>query len=91
MKSIGNVWKDYMERKMNEEDDLDRHVEEDAIEGPEVCVGREKVLQTLNETKTVKDPGPSGVSLELIAASGGVEIQVIADICQSPKWIWNAS
>ena len=31
--------------------------------------------------KTEKSPGPSEVSLELIAASGGVGIQVIPEIC----------
>ena len=41
--------------------------------------------------KTGKAPGPSEVSLELIAASGGVGIQVMADICQGPRWIWNTS
>ena len=41
--------------------------------------------------KTGKVPGPSEVSLELIAVSRGVGIQVMADICQSPRWIWNAS
>ena len=32
--------------------------------------------------KTVNVPGPSEVSLELIAAGGGVGIQVMAEICQ---------
>ena len=32
--------------------------------------------------KTGKDPEPSIVSLELIAASGGVGIQVMTEICQ---------
>ena len=32
--------------------------------------------------KTGKAPGPSEVSLELIAASGGVGIRVMAEICQ---------
>ena len=32
--------------------------------------------------KTGKAPGPSDVSLELIGASGGVGIQVMAEICQ---------
>ena len=40
------------------------------------------MLQALNEMKTGKAPGPSEVSLELIAASGGVEIQVMAEIYQ---------
>ena len=32
--------------------------------------------------KTGKGPGPIKVSLELIAASGGVGIEVMAQICQ---------
>ena len=79
----GKLWKDYMERIINEENDWDHNVEGGAVEGPVVCVCREEVLQALNEMKTGKAPGPSEVSLELIAASGGVESQVMAEISQS--------
>ena len=54
----------------------------DAVEDSVVCISREEVIQALNEIKTVKAPGPSEVSLELIAASGGVGIQVMAEIRQ---------
>ena len=81
-KERGKVWKDYMERIMNEENDWDRNAEGDAVEGPVVCVCREEVLQALHEMKTGKVPGPSEVSLLLIASSGGVGIQVMAYICQ---------
>ena len=47
-KKRGKVWKDYMKRIMNEENDWDYNVEGDAIEGPVVCVCREEVLQALN-------------------------------------------
>ena len=80
-----------MERIMNEENDWNHNVEGDAVEGPLVCVSREEVLQALNEMKTGKAPGPLEVSLKLIAAGGGVGIQVMAEICQSPKWICNAN
>ena len=33
--------------------------------------------------KTGKAPGPSELALDLIAASGGVGIQVMAEICQT--------
>ena len=56
-----------------------------------VCVSRVEVLQALNDIKTGKAPGPSEISLELIASSGGVGTQVMAEICWSPRWIWNAS
>ena len=47
-----------MERIVNEENDWDHNVEGDAVEGPVVCVGREEVLQALNEMKTGKKTGP---------------------------------
>ena len=78
-----------MEWIMNEEDDCNHNVEGDAVEGPVVCVIREEVLQALNEMKTGNAPGPSDVSLELIAASGGEGIQMMAESCQ--RWIWCAS
>ena len=66
-------------------------MEGDAVEGPVVCVSREEVLQALNETTPGKVPGPSEASLELIAASRGGRIQVMAEICKSFLWIWNAN
>ena len=33
-KERGKVWKDYMERIMNEENDWNKNVEGDAVEGP---------------------------------------------------------
>ena len=41
------------------------------------------MLLALNEMTTCKAPGNSEVSLELIAACGGVGIQVMAEICQN--------
>ena len=85
---------------MNKENYWDNNVEGDAVEGSAVCVSRAVVVQAINETKTGivpgpsktrMAPGPSAVSLELIAASRGIGIQVMAEICQSPRWIWNAS
>ena len=90
-KEVGKFWKDYIEQIMNEENYWDRYVERDAVEGPVVCVSREDVLLALDEMKTGKAPEPSEVSLELIAASRGVIIQVMAEISQSPRWIWDAS
>ena len=81
-KERGKVRKDYMERIMYEENDWDHNVEEYTVEGTIVCVCREGVLTTLNEMETRKTPGPSEVSLELIAASVGKGIPVMAEIFQ---------
>ena len=68
---------------MNEESDWDQNVEVDAVEDPVVCVCTEEVPQALIELKIGKSPEPSEVSLGLIAASRGVEIGVMAEICQN--------
>ena len=71
----GKVWKDYMERITNKENDWDHNVEGDAVKGSLVCVSREEVLQALNEMKAGKAPGPSAVSLKLNAASAEWEFE----------------
>ena len=38
----------YMERIMKEENDWDRNLESDAVEGPVVCERRKEVQQPLN-------------------------------------------
>ena len=55
-KERGKVWKNYVERTMNEENDWDHNVEGDAVEVPVVCVSREDVLQELYEMITGKKP-----------------------------------
>ena len=76
------VWKDYVERITNEENDLDCIVEGDAVESPVVFVSRLELFQALGEVKTGKATGPSEVSLEMIVTSGVVGVQVMAEICQ---------
>ena len=46
------------------------------VVGSVVCVSRYEVVQVFNEMKTRKSPAPSDVSLELIADSWEVGIQV---------------
>ena len=73
-KERGKVWKDYMERITNEQNDWDHNVKGDAAEGSVECVSRDEMVQALNEMKTGKAPGPSDVSLELIATNSEVGI-----------------
>ena len=73
-KERDKVWKDYMERIMNEKNDWDHNVDGDAVEGPVVCVGRGQVLLALSDMTTGKAPGPSEVLLELISDNGGIGI-----------------
>ena len=79
------VWIDCIERFINEETDWDYDMEKYAAGGPVDCVGRHKVVHALKEMKAGTAPAPSGVLLELIAASKNVGIQVMAEICLSPR------
>ena len=57
-------------------------MEGDAVEGPVVCIGREEVLQALDEMKTGKGSGHAGISLELTVARWEVVNQMMTGICQ---------
>ena len=78
----GEVWKVYMERMVNEESDWDGNVEGDPVEGQLYCISRDKVVQTLNKMKTGQASGPLDLSLDLIATSREVGIQVMLELCQ---------
>ena len=71
------IWKDYMDRFMNKQDDWDHNMEAEAVESP--CVNRDEVVHALKEMKT----SSSSASMDLIAASGEVGKQVTDELCQS--------
>ena len=62
---------------MNEENNRNHNVDVDAVGGSVDRVSREEVIQVINDIKTVKSPGPSYVSLQLLAATGILRIHVM--------------
>ena len=82
-KDRGKVWKEHMERIMNEENEWDLNVKAELVEGPVKRVSREEVvLKAIREMKARKAAGPSEVSVEMIAASGEIGIGVMVELCQ---------
>ena len=79
-KNRGRVWKKPMERIMNE---WDQKVQADLVEGPVERFNREEVVKALGKMKAGKAAGPSEVSVEMIAASGEIGIDVMVELCQS--------
>ena len=53
-KERGKVWKNYMERIMYKENYWDQNVEEEeeAVEGPVVCISREEMLEVRMEASS---------------------------------------
>ena len=81
-KDRGKVWKEHMERIMNEENEWNQNVEADLVEGPVERVSQEEVVKTMGGMKAGKAAGPSEVSVEMIAASGEIGIGVMVELCQ---------
>ena len=72
-----------MERIKNEENEWDQKVQADLVEGPVGRVSEEEVVKVLGKMKAGKAAGPSEVSVEMIAASGEIGIDVMVELCQS--------
>ena len=66
------VWKERMERIMNEENEWDQNVQADLVEGLVERISREEVVKALGKMKAGKAAGPSVLSVEMIAASGEI-------------------
>ena len=69
-KDGGRVWKEHMERIMNEENDWDQRTEAEMVEGPVERVSRDEVVEAIRKMKVGKAAGFSEVSVEMISASG---------------------
>ena len=71
-----------MEKIMNEENEWDRMVETDLVEGPVEKVVRNEIVGAIQSMKSGKATGTSEVSVEIIFASGEIGVKVMMELCQ---------
>ena len=71
-----------MEKIMNEENEGDRMVETDLVEGPVEKVVRDEIVEAIQSMKSRKAAGTSEVSVEMIVASGEIGVKVMMELCQ---------
>ena len=76
------IWKEHMEKIMNEENNWDQVVNADMVEGPVERVSHAEIINAIKTMKTGKAAGPSEVNFEMIAASGEVGEKVMRELCQ---------
>ena len=76
------IWKEHMEKIMNEENEWDRMVETDLVEGPMEKVVRDEIVEAMQSMKSRKATGISEVSVEMIVASGEIGVKVMMELCQ---------
>ena len=58
---IKRIWKDYMEKLLNEENILDQNVDSDANEGPSCVVSKGEAIRVLRKMRHCKASGQSDV------------------------------
>ena len=75
------IWKELMEKIMNEENEWDHMVEIDVIKGPVEKVARNEIVEAMQRMESGKATGPSEVSVEMIVASGEIAVKVMMELC----------
>lgn len=78
---IKQIWKQYMEKLLNEENVWDKDVSCDRIEGPRCEISREEVQKALHKMKTGKAPGGTGLVAEMLKAAGDLGVEWLTDLC----------
>ena len=76
------IWKEHMEKIMNEENEREHMVEIGLVEGPVEKMARNEMIEAMRKMKSGKATGPSEVSVEMIVASGEIEVKVVMELCQ---------
>ena len=75
------IWKEHMEKIMNEENEWDRMVEADVVERPVEKVARNEIVEAMQNMKSGKATRPSEMSVKMIVASGKIGIKVMMELC----------
>ena len=65
IKERAKIWKEHMEKIMNEENEWDRMVETHLVEGPVEKVARNEIVEAIQSMKSGKTTGTSEVSVEM--------------------------
>ena len=76
------IWKEHMEKIMNEENAWDHRVDAAMVEGPVKKVSRKEVREAIRKMKQGKAAGLSEVTTEMIVAGGRIAEEVMLQLCQ---------
>ena len=81
-KNRGKLWKEFMEKILNVENEWDWMVEADMVEGPVQGVTDEAVMEAMNKMKLEEAAGSSEVNMDKIIASGKFGVGEMKKLCQ---------
>ena len=77
---VKKIWQEYMEKLLNVENEWDKQVECDLVQGPSCRIEEEEVAKALKCMKKGKAAGPSGVVVEMMAAGGDLTVEWMTDL-----------
>ena len=81
MEDKKDVWKNYMEKLLNEENEWDGVLNDIEIDGEMDDISSDEVRAAMKQMRSGKACGISGVCSEFLVRSGEVGVEVMRDIC----------
>ena len=70
-----------MEKLINVENDWDRILEADIVEGPCELTSEREVEEAIKNMKVGKAAGPSEIVVEMLKAAGSKSVKILTKIC----------
>ena len=77
---MNNIWRKYMEKLLNVENDWDGEVDCPEVMGPHCLISEEEVAAAIKGLKMGKAAGPTGVVSEMMKAAGGFGSRWMTDL-----------
>ena len=71
------IWKEHMEKIMNEENEWEHMMETDLVEGPGEKVACNEIVEAIQSKKSGTATGTSEVSVGMIVACGEIGVKVM--------------
>ena len=75
-----NIWRKYMDKLLNIENDWDGEVDCPEVMGPRCLISEEEVATAIKGLKMGKAAGPTGVVSEMMKAAGGFGSRWMTDL-----------
>ena len=79
--AVNGRWRHYIEKLLNVENDWDRILEADIIEGPCELISEREIEEAVRNIKVGKAAGPSEIVVEMLKATGNKGVKIMTKIC----------
>ena len=78
-----NIWRKYMEKLLNVDNDWDGEGDCPEVMGPRCLISEEEVVAAIERFKIIKSAGPTGVVSEMMKVAGGFSSRQMTDLIKN--------